>query len=244
MSISSQSQQPPSPHTGGLRDDPGHELATGGLYESARKDREAVPNPVPGSITQQTASQVTDTAAPEEALDSQGMPANSYPVHQDPAASQQHPTEAFRSPAEGAATAAQRSQPPPADRDVEGPVPPSSNVEPRADVHGVTHGSPPEDVQRDQDSKAIMITHASSSAARQSGSAELGNRAHQNGDFDKSPTQASVCGITFQATSGTLKFAMCIMCVNVTPSSTHVCRGRVEGAARALQLDRMRYRHG
>lgn len=30
-------QQPPPPSSGGLNDDPGHELATGGLYESAEK---------------------------------------------------------------------------------------------------------------------------------------------------------------------------------------------------------------
>ncbi|GLC44181.1 hypothetical protein PLESTM_001564400 [Pleodorina starrii] len=138
--------QPPQPHTGGLRDDPGHELATGGLYESARKDREAVPSPTPGVITQHTAGQATDTAAPEDAKTSQGMPENSYPVHQDPAASLQHPSEAFQSPAQ----ATERNQPPPADREVEGSVPPSSDVEARPDVHGVTRGPPPEDVQQGQ----------------------------------------------------------------------------------------------
>ncbi|KAG2433802.1 hypothetical protein HXX76_008160 [Chlamydomonas incerta] len=150
---------PPQPATGGLRDDPGHELATGGLYESARKDREAVPSPWPGTTKEEihgdgrpSAQQVTQ--------DSGGgagdLPASSYPIHDDPATSTQHPEEAFRSPAaEGAPDRAQPrdSQLPSADRRSQqsGPSPPHGNVTASTGPTGVAREPPPDqDVQRGQ----------------------------------------------------------------------------------------------
>lgn len=59
---------------------------TGGLYESARTDREPMPSPLPG--TEQLKQ------------DSQASPPGCYPLQSDPAAALEHPSEAFQSPAE------------------------------------------------------------------------------------------------------------------------------------------------
>lgn len=70
-------------NTGGLRDQPGHELATGGLYDSSRKDRDPLPDRWLGS-TAVKPDQVSEQAA-----------------HEDPSASNQHPSQAFAPPSQG-----------------------------------------------------------------------------------------------------------------------------------------------
>ncbi|KXZ49897.1 hypothetical protein GPECTOR_19g348 [Gonium pectorale] len=110
------------PHSGGLNDDPGHELATGGLYDSSRKvcniDRQPYPTPWPGT-SKESYADADVSGRRQGAEDDDKLPRGSYPVHEDPAASQQHPQEAFRGPTELAA-GSPRHGTPPSGRPVEG----------------------------------------------------------------------------------------------------------------------------
>ncbi|KAG2446410.1 hypothetical protein HYH02_008404 [Chlamydomonas schloesseri] len=146
----------PQPASGGLRDDPGHELATGGLYESARKDREAVPSPWPGTTKEELQEGGARPSAQQVTRDSGGgagdLPASSYPIHDDPSTSMQHPDEAFRGPsAEAYGRPQQRgSQPPPADQPKEAEPSPGADVPASPGQMGATRDPPPEDVKQGQ----------------------------------------------------------------------------------------------
>lgn len=84
--VAKKEQKRPVPDAGGLSDTPQHELGSGGLYESARKDRENLPSNSPGNNVRNN---------PDPRGQSLGLPAESYPVHSDPSTQTQHPDEAY-----------------------------------------------------------------------------------------------------------------------------------------------------
>ncbi|KAG2493038.1 hypothetical protein HYH03_008701 [Edaphochlamys debaryana] len=128
-------QEPDTPPTGGLSDDPGHELGTGGLYESARKERGPVPSPFPGSSE---ASFASGGGNPKGSDDSISAAVNTSPHGSYP---QGEP----RSSAEAAGKPRAVNEPAPADRPVEGSVAPGADRPAAAHVQGVTRDPPPGD---------------------------------------------------------------------------------------------------
>ncbi|KXZ49896.1 hypothetical protein GPECTOR_19g347 [Gonium pectorale] len=115
------------------------------VHASSLQESQPCPTPWPGTAKENYFG-ADVSGRGQGAEDDDRLPSGCYPVHEDPAASLQHPQAAFGGTAELPAGLPPHGTPP-ADRPVVGDVAPSTDSAVRADAHGVTPNKPPNSIQ-------------------------------------------------------------------------------------------------